>query len=50
VYAPGQIPFDDELYLLRGKAARRLFQRHLEANPTLSPVGDGDPTYLDDWF
>jgi hypothetical protein len=51
VYAvPGQFPYDDELFLIRGKAARRLFQRWLDANPTLSPVGDGDPTYLDDWF
>jgi hypothetical protein len=49
VYA-AQIPYDDELFLIRGKAARRLFQSHLEANPTLSPVGDDERAYVDDWF
>jgi hypothetical protein len=47
---PGTIPLGDELYLLRGKTARRLFDGHLEANPQLSPVGDGDLVYLEDWF
>jgi hypothetical protein len=48
--AGGQIPFDDELYLIRGRAARRFFLRYLAAHPNASPVGAGTTAYLDDWF
>jgi ribosomal protein S27E len=43
-------PAEDELYVLRGKAARRLFQRLLEANPALSSADGGDLAYVDDWY
>jgi ferredoxin len=45
-----QMPLDDEIYLLRGRMARRVFQRLLEADPASAPVGRETEAYPDDWF